>query len=212
MQIPDVILLLSGGIDSTTLLAQLTAEGKRVHALSMHYGQRHAIELEYARRNAQLYQVAEHHVIRMDLAPMAEGNLLTGTTTTENQTEAHYVPGRNMLLLSHAAAYAEAKGISDIYLAANADDGLRFPDCSMAFLDALNQLWQSCPNTAGIKVHSPFISLSKAAVVAKSLALGVQLEHTMSCYAPAAQQACGKCLSCQLRQEAMEYVNQMNIG
>lgn len=212
MQASEVILLLSGGIDSTTLLAQLTAEGKRVHALSMHYGQRHAIELEYARRNAQHYIVAEHHIVQIDYAPMAEGNLLTGTTTTDTHTGANYVPGRNLLLLSQAAAYAEAKGINDIYLAANADDGLRFPDCSKAFLDALNQLWQSCPNTAGIRVHSPFINLRKAAVIAKSQKLGVQLQHTMSCYAPTAQQACGQCLSCQLRHEAMEDLNTMKMA
>lgn len=203
MQAPEVILLLSGGIDSTTLLAQLTAEGRKVHALSFDYGQRHVIELEYARRQASHYRVAAHHILKVVYEPMAEGNVLTGTPAINGQTETAYVPGRNLLMLSHAAAYAESKGISDIYFAANADDGLRFPDCRPEFMAALNQLWQTCPNTASLQVQVPFITLTKLGVIKKALALGVNLQQTLSCYAPVGNQACGQCLSCQLRQEAM---------
>lgn len=201
MKTTEVILLLSGGIDSTTMLAQLTGEGKEVHALSFDYGQRHAVELEYAKRNAAHYQVATHHVIKIDYGPMAEGNILTGREAEVNTV---YVPGRNLMMLSSAAAYAEAKAIGDIYFAANADDGQRFPDCSQAFVSALNELWQSCSNTKGVKVHVPLIHLTKVDVIEKALALEVGLQNTMSCYTPSGQQACGQCLSCTLRKEAIK--------
>jgi len=213
MKTPEVILLLSGGIDSTTLLAQLMAEGKAVHALSFYYGQRHAAELDFAKANAARYGVLVHHLINIDLHAMATASMLTNPNMpvvnyhenalpyTPNNT---YVPGRNLLMLSHAAAYAEALGLKDIYFAANADDGQRFPDCKHAFIAALNQLWQSCPNTEGILLHAPFMQCSKAAVIQKSMALKVDLQQTLSCYAPTGNKACGACLSCVLKQEAMK--------
>lgn len=205
MKTLEAILLLSGGIDSTTLLAQLTAEGKKVHALSFNYGQRHSVELQFAQRNAAQYGVAIHHILKIDYFPMAAGNLLTANEVADatEKPNPNYVPGRNLLMLSHAAAYAEALGINHIYFAANADDGLRFADCCPEFLAALNQLWQSCPNTKNINVKAPFITLSKAAVIAQSNKLGVNLQDTISCYAPVGETPCGICLSCVLREEAI---------
>ena len=201
----EVILLLSGGIDSTTLLAELTAAGNRIHALSFDYGQRHSVELEYAARNASSYEVEAHHILKVDFAPMAEGNLLTGNITEASRTSANpnYVPGRNLLMLSHAAAYAEAKGISDIYFAANADDGQLFPDCTPGFINCLNRLWQTCPNTAGIKLICPFVTMNKVKVIEKSYFLRVDLQQTMSCYKPNGKEACGQCMSCSIREKAI---------
>lgn len=205
----EVILLLSGGIDSTTLLAQLRTTGKLVHALSFDYNQRNRIELSIAKRNAQKYGVTAHHILKLDYELMAVGNSLTDTRLLSNELPKGdapnhtYVPGRNLLMLSHAAAYAEAHRINDIYFAANGDDGHRFPDCSPAFADALNRLWQSCPNSASLHLHTPYISRSKADVIRKGLELGVDFDQTLSCYAPVDNSSCGSCLSCVLRKDAM---------
>jgi 7-cyano-7-deazaguanine synthase len=205
----EVILLLSGGIDSTTLLAELTANKKLVHCLSFDYNQRHSDELIFAKQNAKKNGVVCHHVLNLDYAYMAEGNSLTDNKVLSSELPDDdgpnhtYVPGRNLLMLSHAAAYAESKGIIDIYFAANGDDGKRFPDCSQSFISALNKLWQSCPNTARIYLHAPYIFMSKADVIRRGLELGVDFDQTLSCYSPVVNSACGCCLSCVLRQEAM---------
>lgn len=204
----EVILLLSGGIDSTTLLAQLTNEGRRVRALSFDYGQRHGIELDYARKNAEKYGVISHVLINIDYVQMAHSNLLTAPESDislEQRTgiNPYYVPGRNLLMLSHASAYAETMNISHIYFGVNADDGLRFDDCSSAFLLILNQLWKNCAKTKNIEVLLPFITLSKVAVIEKARELGVDLNRTISCYNPKNDVPCTECLSCFLREEAL---------
>lgn len=208
----EVVLLLSGGIDSTTLLAELSSKGKKVHALSFDYGQRHQAELYFAGMNAGFYEVLAHHIVKLDLASIASVSLLTNPNmqatnyqgkTLPDRPDESYVPGRNLMMLSYAAAYAEAHHLNEIYFAANADDGLRFPDCSTSFMNKLNQLWQTGLNTAGIQVHTPFIHLTKAEVIQISMQLGVNLEHTLSCYAPSGNAECGICLSCLLKQDAM---------
>ncbi|MBI3234689.1 MAG: 7-cyano-7-deazaguanine synthase QueC [Bacteroidetes bacterium] len=213
MKATEVILLLSGGIDSTTLLAELSISGYKIHALSFDYQQRHHIELEFAQANTTKYQVYKHEIIELDIKAIAAHSMLTNQNIpiiNYHQTELPkaknetYVPGRNLLMLSHAAAYAQAHQIKDIYFAANADDGKRFSDCQPIFVAALNQVWQSCENTAGIKVHTPFITWSKAKVIQHSQQLGIDLELTISCYAPIDQNECGTCLSCVLKNEAMK--------
>lgn len=218
MKETEVILLLSGGIDSTTLLAELSSNGKKVHALSFDYGQRHQAELYFAGINADFYGVSVHHIVNLDLASIASVSMLTNPNmqptnylgkTLPDRPDETYVPGRNLMMLSYAAAYAEAHHLQEIYFAANADDGLRFPDCSTSFIDKLNQLWKTSLNTAGIQVHTPFIHLTKAEVIRKSRQLDVNLEHTLSCYAPSGNSECGLCLSCALKQDAMQKA--MNI-
>ena len=217
MKKTSCVLLLSGGIDSTTLLVDLKAQGCMIHALSFDYGQRHHIELDFARNNAKKYQVESHHILNIDYKPMAEGNLLTdvdflpGAQANGTTTNSNYVPGRNLIMLSHAAAFAESKGLSDIYFAANADDGKRFPDCSPLFFETINTLMQVCPNTAKIQVNAPYINFSKSDVIRKSLILGVDLNDTISCYNPTNATSCGQCLSCQLREEAICEVSGGNI-
>lgn len=207
-----VILLLSGGIDSTTLLAELVSAGKQVYALSFDYGQRHAVELDFAQKNAAKYKVLAHCIIKLDLGNIATNNMLSNkkmkvvnynTLPMPQSICETYVPGRNLLMLSHAAAYAENHGLKDIYFAANADDGKRFPDCRPQFISALNQLWLSCPNTADIKIYAPYMNTSKAEVIKKSIQLSVDLKQTLSCYAPIGNKECGTCMSCVLKQKAM---------
>lgn len=210
-----VILLLSGGIDSTVVLADLYAQKLNVHALSFDYGQRHSVELEFAKRNAEKYQVLMHHIIKPDYKMMQKGNLLTDLTkSTKNYQSAplpegitdSYVPGRNMLMLSYAAAYAEAYGLSDIYLGLNADDAQCFPDCSSSFIKALNAVWQTCGNTHNINIQTPLIKDTKKQVLQKAINLEVQLTDTLSCYTPIADNECGVCLSCTVKQKAMAQV------
>lgn len=208
----EVILLLSGGIDSTTLLAQLVWEGKIVHALSFNYGQRHAAELEYAKMNAKKYVVAQHHIITLDLNAINSSSSLFSMGPTPVTYESgplpsnpttDYVPGRNMLMLSHAAAYAEAHGLSEIYFAANGDDSDCFPDCRAEFINAITQVWSSTKNTQSLRLRTPFISLRKHQVIEFAGNLNVALEDTLSCYAPIGKLACGKCFSCRKRDDAL---------
>lgn len=207
-----VVLLLSGGIDSTVVLADLCARAIPVHALSFDYGQRHGVELEFAKRNARKYGVTVHHIIKPDYKTMQKGNLLTdwSQSSANYQNEPlpegitdSYVPGRNLLMLSYAAAYAEAQGLTDIYFAVNADDALRFPDCSAEFINALNAVWQTCPNTRDIHLKTPLLTYTKTQVLQKATVLGVPLDETLSCYTPIAEKECGICLSCTVKQNAL---------
>jgi 7-cyano-7-deazaguanine synthase len=206
------IILLSGGIDSTTLMAELSKEGWRLHALSFDYGQRHFSELEIASNNASKYNVVAHHLIKMDYNEMSEGNLLTNHQLVKEAIPENgltpfpgnfYVPGRNLMMLSHAAAYAEAHGLTEIFFGANLDDGERFPDCRPTFFHSLNLLLGSCPNTAKIRINTPFLTLTKSDVVKRSLTLEVDLNQTLSCYSPVGIQECGTCLSCTLKHKAL---------
>jgi 7-cyano-7-deazaguanine synthase len=215
MEETEVILLLSGGIDSATLLAELRSRDFKVHALSFDYGQRHLVELDFAQQNAAHYGVQAHTVIKLDLEAMSSQSMLTNSYLPKVNYEENslpqspnetYVPGRNLLMLSHAAAYAETHGLTDIYFAVNADDGNLFPDCQPKFVSALNQVWQCCPNTASLKAHVPYIELSKLQVIQKSVMLGVDLKQTLSCYAPIGNNECGTCLSCVLKKEALDQI------
>jgi 7-cyano-7-deazaguanine synthase len=212
MRTNEVVLLLSGGIDSTTLLAQLIQDGKRVHALSFNYGQRHAAELEYAKMNAKKYGVVRHHIITLDLNAINLSSALfsTGPTPVTYESEplpskptTDYVPGRNMMMLSHAAAYAEAHSLSEINFAANGDDADCFPDCRAEFIQALSGVWGSTVNTRALRLRTPFISIHKHQVVELAWQLNVDLEDTLSCYAPIGRQVCGKCFSCKKREDAI---------
>jgi 7-cyano-7-deazaguanine synthase len=106
-------------------------------------------------------------------------------------------------MLSYAAAYAEAHGLTDIYFAVNADDALRFPDCSAAFIEALNTLWQTCPNTMNLTLKAPLLESTKTQVVQQAITLGVALDQTLSCYTPVEDKECGSCLSCTVKLNAL---------
>ncbi|MFD1016195.1 7-cyano-7-deazaguanine synthase QueC [Winogradskyella rapida] len=207
MQKNKVILLLSGGIDSTTLLAKLKAEGKEVIAISFFYEQKHAIELEYAKENAKKYNVLEHRTIQLDSQLFSSSALVNNNeklSTYENGIkpegqENAYVPYRNLVFLSLALSLAETKNINDIYVAFNNDDSINFWDCTSTFLSQINTI----SGTSKTKIHAPLINLSKKEVVRLAKKINVNLEETISCYQPTDNNECGKCLSCLVKNDAL---------
>jgi len=205
------IILLSGGIDSTTLLAKLSSENYELVALSFHYGQKHGIELDCAKRNAIKYSVKSHHFIELDNSLFKSSALVNqeiDISTYENiqlpigQVNA-YVPFRNLVFISIALSLAESMKINEVYIAFNADDNSNFWDCSMDFVQKINSI--ATLNTS-IQVKTPFINLSKNEIVKLAHQLNVDLNDTITCYQPIGGQVCGVCLSCITKQKAFENV------
>lgn len=211
---PPAVLLLSGGLDSTTLLAHAVHEGFDVHALSFEYGQRHSHELAAARRVAERYGAAEHRVSRIDLglfggSALTDHNLAVPMDRDPAQPSAGvpvtYVPARNTIFLAHALAYAEVIDASDIFIGVNSVDYSGYPDCRPQFIDAF-QAMANLATRAGteegrpLRIRTPLMSLSKAQIILMGLALGVDYALTTSCYAPSPTgAACGRCDACTLR-------------
>jgi 7-cyano-7-deazaguanine synthase len=210
---PPAVLLLSGGLDSTTLLAHAVHEGYAVHALSFRYGQRHAHELDAARRVAARYGAVEHRVADIDLR-LFGGSALTSDLPVPKDRPADalgagvpvtYVPARNTIFLSFALAYAEVVGAADLFIGVNALDYSGYPDCRPAFLDAFERMANLAIAAATeggrrIRVRAPLVHLTKADIVRLGLDLGVDYALTTSCYDPdPAGRACGRCDACQLR-------------
>ena len=209
----SAIVLLSGGLDSATVLAMARSRGFRTYALSVHYGQRHAAELDAAARVAKALGAHEHRVMGVDLAGIG-GSALTdpGIAVPEAGPTGipvagipvTYVPARNTMLLALALGWAEVAGAADIFVGVNAVDYSGYPDCRPAFIEAFERLTQVATK-AGIEGHrvriqAPLIDFSKAAIIRAGLALGVDYGMTVSCYqADSAGRACGKCDSCRLR-------------
>jgi len=207
------IVLLSGGLDSATTLAIARAEGFECHALSFDYGQRHAVELEAAKRIAASLGAVEHRVMKIGLGGIG-GSALTDDsipvpTERSRGIPITYVPARNTVFLSLALAWAEVLGARDLFLGVNAIDYSGYPDCRPEFIGAFEQLAQLATR-AGVegsrfRVHAPLIQLSKADIVRRATQLGIDLSQTVSCYQPDAQgRACGRCDSCRLRREGFE--------
>jgi 7-cyano-7-deazaguanine synthase len=206
------IVLLSGGLDSATSLAIARSLGFTTYALSVHYGQRHAAELDAARRVATALGAHEHRVMGVDLAGIG-GSALTDTKVAVPETAGSagapgipvtYVPARNTLLLSLALGWAEVVGAADIFVGVNAVDYSGYPDCRPAFIDAFETLAQVATK-AGVEgtrytIQAPLIAMSKAEIIRTGIDLGVDYGMTVSCYqADAEGRACRKCDSCRLR-------------
>ena len=202
------IVLLSGGLDSSTVLAIARTSGFECHALSVHYGQRHSAELDAARRIAVYLGAREHRVMGVDLAGIG-GSALTdvGVAVPELATlgiPVTYVPARNTLLLSLALGWAEVAGAADIFVGVNAVDYSGYPDCRPAFIEAFEHLARLATK-AGVegmpfRIQAPLIDMSKADIIRAGSELGVDFSMTVSCYqADANGAACGKCDSCRLR-------------
>ena len=206
------IVLLSGGIDSTTTLAIAIAEGYETYALSFDYGQRHEIETEAARRVAKSLGAREHRVAKVDLRIFG-GSALTDVIDVPKQRSetqiAHgipitYVPARNTIFLSYALAWAEVIGADDIFLGVNAIDYSGYPDCRPEFIKAF-EILANLGTKAGVEgirfqIHTPLIKFSKAEIIRKAMELRVDLSLTHSCYDPTADGlACRECDSCLLR-------------
>lgn len=208
------IVLLSGGLDSTTVLAIAKDQGFTPYALSFRYGQRHSIELEAAQRVAQAQGVARHVIADIDLRVFG-GSALTADIevpkheslqdTPQSGVPITYVPARNTIFLSFALAFAETVGASDIFTGVTAVDYSGYPDCRPEYMEAFATMANlatraGVEGTSKITLHSPLMTLSKADIVREGLRLGVDYFLTSSCYDPDEQgQACGKCETCLLR-------------
>ena len=209
------VVLLSGGLDSATVLAIARSQGYELYALSFSYGQRHVWELEAAKHVAASIGVAQHRVAAIDLRVFG-GSALTddiavpkGRATEEmsGRIPVTYVPARNTIFLSFALAWAEVLGSSDIFVGVNALDYSGYPDCRPEFISAFEKM-ANLATKAGVegrqslKIHAPLIALSKAQIIARGIELGVDYSMTSSCYDPSsAGQPCGQCDSCLLRQK-----------
>jgi 7-cyano-7-deazaguanine synthase len=205
--------LLSGGMDSATTTAIALSEGYQVHALTFRYGQRHAVELEAARRVASYLGVRRHIVLDIDLRAFG-GSALTGELAVPKDTPldqigqqipATYVPARNTIFLSFALGWAEVLGAADIFLGANAMDYSGYPDCRPEYIRAFQQMARLATR-AGVEqgqqltIHTPLIQLSKREIVERGLALGLDFSQTLTCYDPDSEgRACGRCEACLLR-------------
>jgi len=207
------VVLLSGGLDSATTLALARAAGHDCHCLSLDYGQRHRAELAAAANIARALGAAAHRVITLDLAAFG-GSALTDLriAVPEEPTEGipvTYVPARNTILLSLALAWAEVLGAQAIWFGANAVDYSGYPDCRPEFMRAFEALANLATKAAvegcRLTLHTPIISLTKAEIIRRGTALGVDYALTVSCYqASAAGLACGRCESCRLRRAGFE--------
>jgi len=206
------VVLLSGGIDSTTTLAIAIAEGFQAYALSFDYGQRHQIETQAARRVADSLGAKEHRIAKIDLRVFG-GSALTdqidvpkqrSETEIEHGIPVTYVPARNTIFLAYALAWAEVIQAADIFLGVNAIDYSGYPDCRPEFIEAFETL-ANLATKAGVEggrfqIHTPLIKFSKAEIIRKAVQLGVNLSLTHSCYDPSPEGlACGECDSCLLR-------------
>lgn len=205
---PHAIVLVSGGLDSATVLAMARDRGFDCHALTMDYGQRHRVELQAAERVARALGAVEHRVVAVDLA-WVTGSALTDPTVAvpHDQTEGipvTYVPARNTLFLSFALAWAEVLGAVDIFIGANAVDYSGYPDCRPEYIEAFQRLANLATKRGvergDLRVHAPLIAMSKADIIRTGLGLGVDYALTQSCYDPGLDgRPCGTCDSCRLR-------------
>jgi 7-cyano-7-deazaguanine synthase len=212
------VVLLSGGLDSATVLAVARRDGFRCHALSIAYGQRHTAELDAARRVARALGATEHRVIGIDLRAVGGSALTAGIDVPKDRPAEEmaqgipvtYVPARNTAFLALALGYAEVLGSFDIFIGVNAIDYSGYPDCRPEFIAAFENV-ANLGTRAGVegwgrfRVHAPLVHLSKADIIRLGHGLGVDYALTHSCYDPAAGgAACGRCDSCLLRRAGFE--------
>ncbi|HKQ07003.1 MAG TPA: 7-cyano-7-deazaguanine synthase QueC [Blastocatellia bacterium] len=215
MEKRKAVVLLSGGLDSATALAVAIAEGYAAYAMSFRYGQRHAVELESARRVAAAMGVARHLVVDIDLRAIGGSALTDEIEVPKARSSAEmsagipvtYVPARNTIFLSFALGWAEVLGAAEIFIGVNALDYSGYPDCRPEYIEAFERM-ANLATKAGVegrlrlKIHTPLIAMSKAEIIRRGLELGVDYALTHSCYDPTAGGlACGRCDSCLLRQK-----------
>ena len=207
------VVLLSGGLDSTTVLAVARSRGFACHALTVRYGQLHQVELEAAVRVAAALGAVAHRVVAVDLSPIAASALTDRAIAVPKDraleeigapgdVPATYVPARNTVLLALALAWAETLGARDLFIGVNVLDASGYPDCRPEFVRAFEALAQVATRSGGFRVHAPLIALTKAEIVKLGRSLGVDYALTHSCYDPSpAGAACGRCDACALRRK-----------
>ena len=207
------VVLLSGGLDSATVLAQARSQGYVCHALSVDYGQRHHAELAAAQRVAQALGAAEHRVINIDLTAFGGSALTDSNIAVPEQPTTGipltYVPARNTIMLSLALAWAEVLQAQDIFIGVNAVDYSGYPDCRPEYISAFEHMANLATKAAvegsKLTLHAPLQNLSKAEIIALGMQLGVDYSLTVSCYQADEQgRACGVCDSCRLRRAGFE--------
>jgi len=212
----EAVVLLSGGLDSSTVLAMALERGFEVVALTFDYGQKHRRELDSATRIAKHYGAKEHIVVSLDLGRYLNSSLTqdsisipSGRSKAEIGAEipSTYVPARNIVFLSIASSIAESRGAASVFIAANANDYSGYPDCTPEFMDAFQKMLDVGTKAGreghGIKIEAPILRKSKTQIVREAIRLRVPLGLTWSCYSGGAK-ACGKCDSCRLRLEGFE--------
>ncbi|MBR2693816.1 MAG: 7-cyano-7-deazaguanine synthase QueC [Thermoguttaceae bacterium] len=217
------VLLLSGGLDSTTLCALASSQGREIHALSFDYHQRHRCELDAARRAAARWKAAEHIVLSLDLSLFGGSSLTDASIPVDHETPLErigekiptsYVPARNTVFLSLALAYAETRGASELWIGVNQVDYSGYPDCRAEFIETFEKL-ANLATRAGVedaksgrrafRVVAPLSKMSKAEIVALGTRLGVDYAETVTCYSPDGDgRACGECEACRLRRAGFE--------
>ena len=215
-QQPKAVLLLSGGLDSTTMLAFAVSEGFAAYAMTFRYGQRHAREIELARAAARRYGAADHVIVDIDLRAFG-GSALTGDTPVPKDRSAAeigqgipvtYVPARNTIFLAFALAWAEVLGAQDIFIAVSHVDYSGYPDCRPEYIEAFERMANLATKAAveghrRVRVRTPWLHLAKRQIIDLGLRLGVDYAGTLSCYDPTPDgAACGRCDACQLRLRA----------
>lgn len=204
------VVLVSGGLDSTTCLALAQSQGYELYAMSVHYGQKHVAELKAAQEICRVYQVAEHKQITVDIGSIGGSSLTDlGATIPETPTQGiptTYVPARNTMLLSFALGWAEVLGAQTIMIGVNAVDYSGYPDCRPEYIHAFQSM-ANLATKAGIEgrgpiIQTPLLTLTKADIVRKGIALGVDFSQTVTCYKATDEGlACGLCDACRLRNQ-----------
>jgi 7-cyano-7-deazaguanine synthase len=207
------VILVSGGLDSATTLAIARESGHRCYALSFDYGQRHAVELGAARRVCKSLGTVEHRVLVMPIGEFGHSALTDHSIAVPEKggdgIPVTYVPARNTVFLACALGYAEVVGAQHIYIGVNAVDYSGYPDCRPAFIRAFEYLANLATRAAVegqlLRIHAPLIEMTKADIIRRGLALGIDYAMTVSCYQPDAEgRACGRCESCRLRREGFK--------
>ncbi len=207
------VVLSSGGLDSTTVMAIAKSEGYEIYSLSFHYGQRHSVELAAARKIAKVFEAREHLIIDINLRMIGGSALTDDIDVPKNREEeamhqeipVTYVPARNTIFLSYALAWAEVLGASDIFTGFNAVDYSGYPDCRPEYVEAFERMANLATKAAvegriGIRIRTPVIRMTKTQIIQRGIELGVDYGMTHSCYDPTPEgKTCGQCDSCILR-------------
>ena len=207
------VVLLSGGMDSATVLAWAQEKGFQCYALSIDYGQRNGVELETARLQAET--AVEHRIVQLDLAQFGGSSLTDKTRSVPEKVSEGipdtYVPARNTVFLSFALAWAEVLSANDIFIGANAVDYSGYPDCRPAYIKAFEHMARLATKNGQININAPLIDMSKSEIIRLGLTLKVDYVRTVSCYQPDPhRRACGRCPACQLRLAGFAEIGQQD--